>query len=73
MAMLSAPFVTHSYAMGQRMLKLKVTAPVAAAAAGVYTAAITAPPNSIVAPPSYYMLFPVQNGIPGKAFWSRIR
>ncbi|KAG0608726.1 hypothetical protein M758_8G127600 [Ceratodon purpureus] len=72
-AMLSAPFVTHSNAMGQRMLKLRVTAPVAASAAGVYTAAVTAPPHSMVAPPSYYMLFPLQNGIPGKAFWSRIR
>lgn len=70
--MLNAPFVTHSYAMGQRMLKLNVTAPVAGAGLRVYTAVVTAPPNSVLAPPSYYMFFPVQNGIPGKAFWARI-
>jgi hypothetical protein len=72
-AMVSAPFVTHSFAMGQRMLRLKVAAPAATAAVGVYTAAVEAPPNSAVAPASYYMLFPVQNGIPGRACWSRIQ
>lgn len=70
--MLSAPFVTHTFAMGQRMLKLKVTTPVATGG-GYYTVTVTAPPNDVVAPQSYYMLFPVQNGIPGTSVWAQIK
>ncbi|KAG0504603.1 hypothetical protein KC19_8G131600 [Ceratodon purpureus] len=70
--LLSAPFVTHSYAMGQRTLKLQATKP-AAGTGGVYSVTVTAPPNNRVAPASYYMLFVVQGGIPGKAVWVRLR
>jgi hypothetical protein len=70
MNMESAPFVTHSYSQGQRMLKLKVTAPVAAGNA--FTVNVTAPPTAELAPPGYYMLFPVQDRIPGKAVWVQI-
>ncbi|KAG0563931.1 hypothetical protein KC19_8G070500 [Ceratodon purpureus] len=70
MNMKSSPFVTHSYAMGQRMLKLKATAPVAAGAG--FTVDVTAPPTAELAPPGYYMLFPVQNRIPGRAVWVQI-
>ncbi|XP_024365322.1 aldehyde oxidase GLOX [Physcomitrium patens] len=70
--MLSAPFATHSYSMGQRMLKLKVTEAVLDDG-GIYSITVTAPPNANVAPPSYYMLFPVQDGVPGRAIWVRMR
>lgn len=70
--LVSAPFVTHSYAMGQRMLKLKTTKPVAGND-GVYSVTVTAPPNNMVAPASYYMLFVVQDGVPGTASWVRMR
>ena len=66
----NAPFVTHSYAQGQRMLKLKITAPVAAGDA--FTVDVTAPPTPELAPPGYYMLFPVQANIPGTAVWVQI-
>ncbi len=67
----SSPFVTHSLAMGQRLLKLQVTAPVAAAD-GTYTVEATAPPYAELAPPGYYMLWPVQDWIPGTAVWVKI-
>lgn len=71
--LVSSPFVTHSYAMGLRMLKLKTGAMPAAATDGVYSVTVTAPPNNRVAPASYYMLFVVQNGVPGTAKWVRMR
>lgn len=67
----SAPFVTHSYAQGQRLLKLKVSLPVAAAG-GAFAVDVTAPPTAELAPPGYYMLFPVQDRIPGRAVWVQI-
>ncbi|KAG0590752.1 hypothetical protein KC19_1G123900 [Ceratodon purpureus] len=69
----SSPFVTHSYAMGQRLVRLKVTTPVAAAnVEGTYTVQVTAPPYAELAPPGYYMLWPVQDWIPGTAVWVKI-
>lgn len=78
--LLSAPFTTHSFSMGQRLVRLAVTeaAPAAAAdgdaggAGHVYTITATAPPNGNVAPPSYYMLFVVSGGIPSVATWVRL-
>lgn len=68
----SAPFATHSYAMGQRQLKLK-TVPLERQKSTSRDIAVTAPPNSNVAPPQYYMFFIVNGGIPGKARWVQIR
>lgn len=68
----SSPFVTHSYAMGQRLLKLEVTEPVAGENEGSYTVEATAPPYAELAPPGYYMLWPVQDWIPGTAVWVKI-
>ncbi|XP_024369762.1 aldehyde oxidase GLOX [Physcomitrium patens] len=69
--MVSAPFVTHSYAQGQRLLQLEVSAP-AAAGAGAYDVASKAPPNAAVAPGGYYMLFPVADGNVGYASWVKM-
>jgi hypothetical protein len=68
----SSPFVTHSYSQGQRMLKLQASIPIAGKG-GVYSVTATAPPTNLVAPASYYMLFAVQGGVPGKAVWVRLR
>lgn len=68
--MLSAPFVTHSYAQGQRLLQLEAGAP--AAAAGGFAVASKAPPTAAVAPAGYYMLFPVADGNVGYAAWVKI-
>ncbi|KAG0626134.1 hypothetical protein M758_2G105100 [Ceratodon purpureus] len=69
--LVNAPFVTHSYAMGQRLLQLAVTAP-ADNGAGDYNVFSTAPPSQQVAPAGYYMLFPVADGIVGYASWVKI-
>jgi len=63
----SAPFATHSYSQGQRSLNLKATVPVKAG--GGWSMQVTAAPNNNIAPPSYYILFVVQNGIPSKGAW----
>ena len=69
-SMLSAPFSTHSYAQGQRALKLKTSSPNKLGKA--WAVKCTAPPSDKVAPQQYYMLFIVQNGIPGKASWVKM-
>jgi hypothetical protein len=66
----SAPFVTHSFAQGQRLLQLEVGAPVAGA--GGVTVASKAPPSAAVAPAGYYMLFPVADGQVGYAAWVKL-
>lgn len=68
--LLSAPFVTHSYAMGQRLLKLGGTS--VAAGAGTYTVSSTAPPSATIAPAGYYLLFAVVNGGPSEASWVKV-
>jgi hypothetical protein len=68
----SGPFVTHSFAQGQRQLKLQTLLFGGGRRTNVWTVLVTAPPNSFVAPSQYYMLFIVVNGIPGKAHWVRI-
>lgn len=69
--LISAPFVTHSYAMGQRLLQLAVTKP-ADNGAGGYNVDSAAPPSQQVAPAGYYMLFPVADGVVGYAWWVKI-
>ncbi|KAG0608718.1 hypothetical protein M758_8G126700 [Ceratodon purpureus] len=69
--LLSAPFVTHSCSMGQRMLKLQLSKPVVGAG-GVSSVVVAAPTSNRVAPASFYMLFVVQEGVPGNAVWVRI-
>lgn len=68
--LLSAPFVTHSYAQGQRLLQLEVSAPVANG--GGYAVNSKAPPTAALAPAGYYMLFPVADGNVGYASWVKI-
>ncbi|KAE8717330.1 POX family protein, putative isoform 1 [Hibiscus syriacus] len=63
----SAPFSTHSFSQGQRLVKLAVTPSVPEG--GRYRIQCTAPPNGSVAPPSYYMVFAVNQGVPSVARW----
>ncbi len=50
---------THAYDMEQRMIGLSFT--------GTNTLTVTSPPNANVAPPGYYMLFVLKNGVPSVA------
>ncbi|CAL9002666.1 unnamed protein product [Prunus brigantina] len=64
----NAPFATHSFSQGQRLVKLAVT-PSVPDGAGRYRNSCTAPPNGMVAPPGYYMAFAVNQGVPSVARW----
>ncbi|CAA3001850.1 aldehyde oxidase GLOX [Olea europaea subsp. europaea] len=64
----SAPFSTHSFSQGQRLVKLTVTSPVPDGA-GKYKITCTSPPGGRVAPPGYYMVFAVNQGVPSIALW----
>lgn len=69
--LMSVPFTTHSYSMGQRSLMLKVSN--SNWVGGIkYTLNATSPPNSVIAPPGYYQLWPVQAGVPGNAVWVQL-
>nr|PNR31520.1 hypothetical protein PHYPA_025641 [Physcomitrium patens] len=70
--LLSSPFTTHSFSQGQRMLKLNITEPVELGRRGMYQTTVTAPPNSIVAPESHYLLWPIQRKVAGKGVWVQI-
>ncbi|CAK7342764.1 unnamed protein product [Dovyalis caffra] len=64
----SAPFATHSFSQGQRLVKLTVT-PSVPDSGNRYKIGCTAPPSGAVAPPGYYMVFAVNQGVPSVARW----
>lgn len=70
--MYAPPFTTHGYSMNQRLLILKITQ-VEPAGAGSYKATAMAPPNAVLAPPGYYMLFVVHQGMPSVGVWVHIQ
>ncbi|XP_061376348.1 aldehyde oxidase GLOX [Gastrolobium bilobum] len=67
----SAPFATHSFSQGQRLVKLAVTSAIPDGE-GRYRIGCTAPPNGMVAPPGYYMAFAVNQGVPSVARWIHV-
>lgn len=72
LSLLSSPFTTHSFAQGLRSLSLTVSTATKGAKGGEYVITTTAPPYSTIAPPSYYMLFAVNQGIPSTAVWVQV-
>lgn len=71
MNLVSAYFSTHSYSQGQRLVRMKVSTRVALGN-NLYVVTVTAPPNGNIAPPQYYMLFPVMSGVAGAAAWVQV-
>ncbi|GMH23061.1 hypothetical protein Nepgr_024904 [Nepenthes gracilis] len=67
----SAPFATHSFSQGQRLVKLNAAPAVPSGERG-YRTSCTAPPNGAVAPPGYYMMFAVNQGVPSVARWVQL-
>ncbi|KAB1224213.1 Galactose oxidase [Morella rubra] len=67
----SAPFATHSFSQGQRLVKLGVTSAIPDSN-GRYKIGCTGPPNGMVAPPGYYMAFAVNQGVPSVARWIQL-
>ena len=70
--LLSAPFVTHSFAQGQRLLSLLVAPLVQVGPGTVYNLTATAPPVPSLAPSAYYMIFAVNQGIPSNSAWIQV-
>lgn len=70
--MVSAPFATHSFSQGQRLLKLTVVSQQFNAATNLYMISAIAPPNAVVAPPGYYMFFVLNKGLPSGAAWIKV-
>ncbi|CAL9770429.1 unnamed protein product [Musa acuminata subsp. burmannicoides] len=76
--LLSAPFATHSFSQGQRMVKLAVSPAVTVADGGgdgtpySYRFGCKAPPDGRVAPPGYYMAFAVNQMVPSVARWVQL-
>jgi hypothetical protein len=70
----NAPYTTHSVSMGQRQLRLPILQSWQARADrnNVFTVESMAPPTANLAPPGYYMLFPLYQGIPGAATWVQL-
>lgn len=66
------PFTTHGFSMGQRLLVLKLDK-LMVDSPGLYRVRIAAPPNSVIAPPGYYLLFVNHRGVPGKGMWVHIQ
>ncbi|KAG9131439.1 hypothetical protein Leryth_021109 [Lithospermum erythrorhizon] len=69
-AMMAPSFTTHSFAMNQRLLELEIIDVQLIVLAMKVT--VYAPPTVNLAPPGYYMLFVVHEGIPGKAVWIKM-
>ncbi|XP_059647119.1 aldehyde oxidase GLOX [Cornus florida] len=67
----NAPFATHSFSQGQRLVKLAVTSALPNGD-GRYRIGCTAPPDGRVAPPGYYMVFAVNTGVPSVARWVQL-
>lgn len=67
----SAPFATHSFSQGQRLVKLGVTSALPESD-GRYRIGCTAPPDGRVAPPGWYMVFAVNQGVPSVARWVQL-
>ncbi|XP_047321219.1 aldehyde oxidase GLOX-like [Impatiens glandulifera] len=67
-------FTTHSYAMNQRVLLLDIVEfRLGADDDGSHHAvSVVAPGSPNIAPPGYYMLFVVNDGIPGHSTWINI-
>ena len=64
-------FKTHNVDSQQRLVVLKQTNQ-AQSVGNAITLTVSAPPNGGVAPPGYYMIFVVYDGVPSVASWAQI-
>ncbi|XP_050379533.1 aldehyde oxidase GLOX1-like [Argentina anserina] len=79
--MVAPSFTTHSFAMNQRLLVLdmghvskgKTNKPANSKNNHYYSVESYAPARPELAPPGYYLLFVVCDGVPSKGMWVRIK
>lgn len=69
--MYAPPFTTHGFSMNQRLLVLSVTA-FAPNGPHRYTITVAAPGKPELAPPGYYLLYVMAQGVPSKAVWVKV-
>ncbi|KAH8932968.1 hypothetical protein BDL97_18G007100 [Sphagnum fallax] len=69
----SSPFTTHSFSQGQRQIKLPVTAPSLISGTDTYLLTALGPISTTVAPPSWYMLHAINEGIPSGGIWVNVQ
>ncbi|KAI8556729.1 hypothetical protein RHMOL_Rhmol05G0277000 [Rhododendron molle] len=65
----SAPYSTHSFSQGQRLVKMNIVRPILLGDNGQYKIVFQALPNGEVAPLEYYMMFVVNQGVLSAAIW----
>lgn len=65
-------FTTHSFAMNQRMVILKLLSVTRDQLTNSYRINALGPSTAEIAPPGYYMMFLVHAGIPSSAAWVQI-
>ncbi|CAN6924123.1 unnamed protein product [Brassica oleracea] len=65
-------FTTHSFAMNQRMVILKLLSVTHEDLTNSYKIDALGPSTAEIAPPGYYMIFLVHAGIPSSGFWVQI-
>lgn len=70
--MIAPPFTTHSFSMNQRLLVL-ATSKVSPTGSSSYGIGVMAPGSAVLAPPGYYTLFVVNQGVPSEGIWVHIQ
>ncbi|KAK4720418.1 hypothetical protein R3W88_010651 [Solanum pinnatisectum] len=71
-SMIPPSFTTHSFGMNQRLLFLEIVGVERLFMFG-YRVIVFAPPTRNIAPPGYYMVFVVHQGVPGHSVWVKIQ
>lgn len=69
--MVAPSFTTHSVAMNQRLMMLHVVEE-ERLSLFAHKVKVHAPPSTNIAPPGYYMLFVVHEGVPSQGIWMKI-
>ncbi|CAN0920516.1 Aldehyde oxidase GLOX [Linum grandiflorum] len=72
--MVAPSFTTHSFAMNQRMVVLRIVdVEKKRKDPDIYSLGALAPSTATIAPPGYYMLFVVHAGIPSSCVWVKLQ
>ncbi|EEF48214.1 Galactose oxidase precursor, putative [Ricinus communis] len=71
--MYAPAFTTHGVSMNQRLIDLGLKKVESNPLLGLHSIASVAPPSSTIAPPGYYMLSVVYQGVPSVSKWVQIK
>ncbi|KAJ6945974.1 aldehyde oxidase GLOX1-like [Populus alba x Populus x berolinensis] len=71
--MVAPSFTSHSYSMNQRLLVLALDREARKVDFSNYVVDVHAPATATLAPPGYYQLFVVHEGVPSKGAWVHIK